>query len=86
MLDIVIRFLIIFLIIVFIVVGLKLIKVLDQTTKSIKDVNRKLEKLDPTFEMIEKGSETISNIRYNVSKKVNHIFGRKVESEDDFDE
>lgn len=84
-LSIILNIFLIFLIIVFIIVGVKLIKILDQTNRALKDVNRKLESLDGAFELIEKTTDGISNFRYGVNKKLKKIFN-KFKKEDDFDE
>lgn len=82
-LSIVLNIFLIFLIIVFIIVGIKLIKILDQTNRALKDVNRKLESLDGAFELVERVTDNISSIRYKVRKKFNKIV-RKIKKEDDF--
>ena len=82
-LSIILKIFLIALIIVFIIVGIKLIGILDQTNKALKDVNEKLESLDGAFELIEKITDCISNFRYGVKKRFNKIL-RKFKKEDDF--
>ena len=82
-LSIILKIFLIALIIVFIIVGIKLIGILDQTNKALKNVNEKLESLDGAFELIEKITDRISNFRYGVKKRFNKIL-RKFKKEDDF--
>lgn len=75
------------LLVVFTIVGIKLINILDKVDKVVDNVDEKVHAFDgaiTTFSKVANGFANISNsLVFNISSIVSKLFNKKMEKEDD---